>query len=773
MKEQAKVLFVVYRTEWWGCFDSFCRQECHEGNLVYVMPIPRYDRELGTTKINYNKMRFHPERLEGELPEGAIKADYQTFSLEQGFDRIYIHNPYDDTYFVDSVDEKYYSWNLKQYTKRLVYISYLIFVDGIPEEYASSPVYDYVDAIYLASKKSKYSLKVQYDKKVEIMPSGIPEYLEKLEEQEKRTKQSSQRKNADSSERGPQEGTGQRKDRQEDRKRLLCCLSYNNLFYGSEKLIQKLRDVFEYLRGRKDLLLIFRPDEDIRARFPWLDEPLQKKYAELVAYFQRYKIGIYDESPDLYRAAAEADGILSFGHPADNLFLVQGKYVLRLDKVQRPIPSDEVRCIPSLWAMTAEETEEGIEFWFVPERTKLICRAVIGKEADGIRAAKEKGKKAHKNYLDETEMLQVEIVAEVPDDVSMWFHYANITKAGNYLFLSPYGSEGIWKYNLETKCFREDYLPNGKYGYSTITFAYGRYLYMFPKLYQGILKYDTETGKIKIIDGFVAELEQFVQQAYVNYPCFCCAVKQEGNMLYMASSKCDVWMEFNMENDTWKMKSMHLQRKGFFAMVKKGDWIWLLPYCGEDVILWNQVTCESRVLYSAANEEENDTPYVDGVETEEGVALFPACAEHVLWLSADVSERLPVEKEKLAQEIADDWMQCGKKKYMSEFQRQTKIGYEFVKKMNHGLIVVYEYYDGAFLILNEKMQVLRKVYCRLPIEAVNMQEDSILDSLQRKSEHAGILDEGYFLPSMIGFFQRRSEKGREERKRYYGEKLRQ
>lgn len=756
MKEQAKVLFVVYRTEWWGCFDSLCREECHEGNLVYVMPIPRYDRELGTTKINYNKMRFHPERLEGELPEGALVADYRTFSLEQGFDRIYIHNPYDNTYFVDSVDEKYYSWNLKQYTKKLVYISYLIFIEGIPEEYAGSPVYDYVDAIYLASKKSKYSLEVQYDRKVEIVPSGISEYLRKLEERVKCEKQVNQ--------------GGQRKNKQEDRKRLLCCLSYNNLFYGSEKLIQKLRDVFEYLRGRKDILLVFRPDEDMRARFPWLDEPLQKKYAELVAYFQRYKIGIYDESPDLYRAAAEADGILSFGHPADNLFLVQGKYVLRLDMVQRPIPSDEVRCIPSLWTMTAEETEEGIELWFVPERTRLICRAVIEKD---IEVTKEKGKKANKKYSNELETLQVEIVAEVPEDVNMWFHYANITKVGNYLYLSPYESEVIWMYNLETKCFREDYLPKGKLGYSTITFSYGRYLYMFPKLYHGILKYDRETGEIKIIDGWVAELEQYVHQAYVNYPCFCCAVKQEGNMLYMVSSKCDVWMEFNMENDTWKMKSMHLQKKGFYAMVKKVDRVWLLPFCGEEVILWNRVTCESRVLYSVSNREENDIPYVDGVETEEGVALFPACEEHVLLLPADISEREPVEKEKLAQEIADDRMQCGKKKYLSEFQRQTKKGYEFVKKINHGLIVVYEYYDGAFLVLDEKMQVLKKAYCRLPMEAVNMQEDSILDSLQRKNEYAGILSEGYFLPSMIGFFQRRSEVDREKRKSYYREKLRQ
>ena len=113
-----KVLFVVYRTEWWGCLDSLCRQEClKEDTLVYVMPVPRYEWDLRTRQMDITKMHFEPERLAAILPQGATMVNYQEFSLEQGFDRIYIHNPYDNIYPVDSVDVKYYSGNLKPYAK--------------------------------------------------------------------------------------------------------------------------------------------------------------------------------------------------------------------------------------------------------------------------------------------------------------------------------------------------------------------------------------------------------------------------------------------------------------------------------------------------------------------------------------------------------------------------------------------------------------------------------------------------------------------------------
>ena len=751
MREQTKVLFIVYRTEWWGCLDSLCRQEClKEDTLVYVMPVPYYDRDLGTTKINFAKKHFHPEQLDGELPEGARLVDCQVFSLEQGFERIYIHNPYDNTYFVDSVEAKYYSWNLKPFAKKLIYVPHLVYVDWIPEEFTNCPVYEHVDVIYLADGKAKYSLDVQYDEKVEVVPSGIPKYLGKLEERLRQESQEEQKRN------GGRVGA-------DERKRLLCCLSYNNLFYGTEKLIQKLRDVCEYLRGRKDILLIFRPDEDIRARYPWLDETLRKKYAEFVAYFQKNRVGIYDESADLYRAVVKADGVLSFGHPVDYLFGVQGKYVLRLDNELRPIPSDEVRCIPSLWCMTAVEEEDRIELWFVPERTKLICRMVIEKDVTGKAGTQHKGKKASKKQVEKP---QVEIVAEVPDDEIKWLNYFNITKIGSCLYLSPYDSESIWKYDLDRCCFSGQCLPNITASCATAFLLYGKYLYLIPRMYPGIIKYDIETEKLEILDGWIEELERFCLPEYRKEPYFIWAVKQEGNMLYMASSKCDVWMTFDMDSDTWQMKSMNLPGRRFVDMVKDGENVWLFPYRGDEVIWWNCVTGESQVVYKAQNKEAWNIPYEHVIDLDGVIVAFPKYADNLLVISLDSLKKREII------EITNR-IPCKKKDYLSEYQRQLKMGYQFVKKMEDGQVLAYEYYDGAFVIFNEKLQIKEKIYCRLPLKVVRQQQNIIWENTQCKNEFSGIVTEGYYLPAMIDYFVQRGQVNREDIQRYYTEKLEQ
>ena len=289
------------------------------------------------------------------------------------------------------------------------------------------------------------------------------------------------------------------------------------------------------------------------------------KYAALVAYFQKNRIGIYHEGADLYRSAAEADGILSFGHPADYLFSVQGKYVLRLDNEPRPIPSDEVRCIPSLWAMTAVEEEDGIELWFVPDRTRLICRMVM----QGDIADKDKRQFQNKKSKKQTEWPQVEIVAEVPDDDIRVLNYVNVTKIGRCLYLSPYNSKSIWKYDLDSHCFSGQYLPDLSADFcASVSISYGKYLYLIPRMYPGIIKYDVETDDIEVIDGWVEELERYVLPECRKESYFLWAVKQEKNMLYMASAKCDVWMTFDMDSDTWQMKSMNLPKREFADMVK-------------------------------------------------------------------------------------------------------------------------------------------------------------------------------------------------------------
>lgn len=56
-------------------------------------------------------------------------------------DIIYIHNPYDDINLVTRVDSRYYSWNLKKYCEKLVYVPYYKWVDGVSSALFKSAMY--------------------------------------------------------------------------------------------------------------------------------------------------------------------------------------------------------------------------------------------------------------------------------------------------------------------------------------------------------------------------------------------------------------------------------------------------------------------------------------------------------------------------------------------------------------------------------------------------------------------------------------------------------
>ena len=105
------------------------------------------------------------------------------------------------------------------------------------------------------------------------------------------------------------------------------------------------------------------------------------------------------------------------GHPMENLFSIQGKYVLFLDKELRPVPSDEIRRIPSMWAVTAIEEEDGVKLWFIPAGTRLICRMVLKEGAVVETGTAQDKKRAAKRRISDA---QVEIISQVPEDARGW-----------------------------------------------------------------------------------------------------------------------------------------------------------------------------------------------------------------------------------------------------------------------------------------------------------------------------------------------------------------
>ena len=265
-------------------------------------------------------------------------------------------------------------------------------------------------------------------------------------------------------------------------------------------------------------------------------------------------------------------------------------------------------------------------------------------------------------------------------------------------------------------------------------------------------------------------------------------------MLYMASSQGDIWMEFDMETDTWQLRTMNLPGMRFVHMAKDGEWVWLLPYQGDEIVLWNCVSGEESVIYAEENpnKERGLAPYLFALDVGDDVLVFPQCeTDHVLVIPKEGSiaavrcetgspaeglkreDTAAVRKEepmaesfrgadtavahkeepaaavvgrqngarplpgkeqirKVAQRIP-----CGPRDCPSEYRKKTSYGYEFVKRLESGLILAYEYYEGTFLLLDGKLNLIRRVPCRLDIETVRGQQYATWKNAQTRYGYSG------------------------------------
>ena len=128
----------------------------------------------------------------------------------------------------------------------------------------------------------------------------------------------------------------------------------------------------------------------------------------------------------------------------------------------------------------------------------------------------------------------------------------------------------------------------------------------------------------------------------------------------------------------------------------------MLPYYGDEIVLWNCRTCESRTIYTAPTQESRNVPYQFILDLGDSIAAFPACKDNLLLIFTALqvaSQRM--ENEQVVEVTGR--APCREKEYLSEYLMQSKVSYQYVKRLKNGQILAYEYFDGAFLILNEKL----------------------------------------------------------------------
>lgn len=131
-----KVVFMPYKASMWDSLESVWMAADKDKRCeAVVVPITYYELDS-----NGNPAKRVNERE--EFPEYVPVVNDEEYDLEHDLpDIIYIHNPYDEFNKVTRVESGYYSYNLKKYCSKLVYIPYYKWVDGVSSTSFKSAMY--------------------------------------------------------------------------------------------------------------------------------------------------------------------------------------------------------------------------------------------------------------------------------------------------------------------------------------------------------------------------------------------------------------------------------------------------------------------------------------------------------------------------------------------------------------------------------------------------------------------------------------------------------
>ncbi|MBD5462859.1 MAG: hypothetical protein HDR24_07350 [Lachnospiraceae bacterium] len=305
-----EVVFLPYKASMWDSLESVWRAVDADPDCdAYVIPIPYYDRNPDGS--------LREKHYEGkEYPKDVPVIWYGDYNFEERRpDEIYIHNPYDASNIITSVEPYFYSSNLKQYTDKLVYIPYFVLTEVDPNDQSAVETVAhfvmvpgvinadkvivqsenmrqvYIDV--LSKEAGEHTRKIWEDK---IFGTGSPKF-DKVANIKKEDVEI------------PEEWlTIIRKPDGTWKKVIMYNNSVGALLEHSDKMLDKMKNVFRAFKENKDkVVLLWRPHPLIKATVASMRPRLWIEYDKLVKKYIEDGWGIYDDTADLGRAIAISD----------------------------------------------------------------------------------------------------------------------------------------------------------------------------------------------------------------------------------------------------------------------------------------------------------------------------------------------------------------------------------------------------------------------------------------------------------------------------------
>lgn len=535
-KEKYEIVFLPYKASMWDSMESIWEAAAADDDCeVYVVPIPYYDRNadlsLGTMHYEGN-----------EFAEKVTVTSYLDYDIENIHpDIIYIHNPYDASNYVTSVDPRYYSDKLKNYTDMLVYVPYFVSREMLLRNSSIVPAMINADRVIVQSEKAKQItldvlakhinaksqreresiLKVVSDK---LLPMGSPKFDGIINRQKENIEL-------------PMEW----KEIIGDRKIILYNVSVAGLLVGNEDVLTKIKDVFAFMRDREDVVLWWRPHPLNKATCASMRSRLLEEYSELEAAYKSEKIGVYDDTADVSRAIVMADMYYGTSSSLVELFSITGKPVVyqsnyALREVGRYDKRTSAYCYKCLL--------DGNDIWFMSGNFNGLF----------------------KYMKDRNETVYM---GTVPNEDGLAENlYQQILKIDNSLWLIPSKAQELAEYNIETGEFYKYRLPeevltkSQKY---VEAYWYKDKIVMVSTGESGILIFDLKSKEMKVYNSFVNHLK-VIHPSFV-FPNKGCLVRDR---IYLITQYDNKIIEFDLKTKKYKIHSLEIAPDEFHGIRHDG-----------------------------------------------------------------------------------------------------------------------------------------------------------------------------------------------------------
>ena len=305
------IVFLPYKASMWDSLESIWmaaykdREHCQ----TMVIPIPYGDRNPDGTAA-----AWHYEI--DQYPKYVPVIDHRSVDLEKLHPEvIFIHNPYDNYNAVTSVDMKYYTKNLKQWTDDLIYVPYFVVGKTIAEHFCQTPGVVNADHVIVQDE----NIKEQYEK---YYPGGNPPEGKFLALGSPKFDRILGKTKADY----PLPPEWQRIIG--GRRAVLYNTSVTAMINHPDDYCKKIRSVLNYFKNAKDIVLWWRPHPLLAATFQSMSPEHYRDYQSIVAQYKKEAWGIYDDTPDMDRAIVCTDAYYGDGSSLVTLYKATGKPVI-------------------------------------------------------------------------------------------------------------------------------------------------------------------------------------------------------------------------------------------------------------------------------------------------------------------------------------------------------------------------------------------------------------------------------------------------------------